>query len=196
MKLLSALFILAILSGCLRLNGTMSVKEHLVYKDHNRAEVVLAGEYKARATVKGQDKIAIYLESDYEKKQITLKFPQGTILPRNNGDFSVSNTQLNQPFSVAGKFLTETTYSDVVEAQESCQFYEGTVCDTFAYGPSYPNRCRPVYVRGERDVKFRKVTTVKNLNFTLTQEGQDKAAFTGKDVDEAKEYLFVGPCML
>ncbi|HAZ14813.1 MAG: hypothetical protein A2X86_22180 [Bdellovibrionales bacterium GWA2_49_15] len=196
MKLLSALIFLGLFTGCLRVNGTMNVKEHLIYKNNARTQVLLAGEYQARATVKGQDKIVIYLNNDFEKKQITLKFPEGTVLPRSNGDFSVSSAQLNQPFAVAGKLLNEVQNGDVIEAQETCRIYEGTECDTFAYGPSYPNRCHPVYVTGERDVKFRTVTTVKTLSFSVTQEGQNKANFSGKNVDAAKEYLFIGPCML
>ena len=156
----------------------------------------MAGTYKARAIIKGEDKITLHLDSDLEKERITLNFPEGTIFPRTNGDFSISSTQLNQPFSVAGKFLTETKYGDVVESQESCRVYEGSVCDTFAYGPSYPNRCHPVYAHGEREVKFHMVTTVKTLSFIAAQEGHDGATFNGKDVDESKEYLFVGPCML
>ncbi len=196
MKFLSILLVLGLFTGCLRVSGKMDVKEHIVYKDRGHTEVILAGEYQARATFKGQNKIVVDLSNDLQKQQLTLKFPVGTILPRDNGEFSVNNRQLNQPFSVTGSFKTETNYSDVVEVQESCQISQGTVCDDFEYGPSYPNRCHVEYTKGLRDVKFRTLSTVKTLTFNVTQDEQTKATFNGKNADEKKDYLFVGPCTL
>lgn len=200
--LLLALLILP-LSACYKLDGNLSVKEHLVYKKGKNVDLLMKGDYNAQAKI-SKEKIKLKLKGPFATKRITLKFPEGTILPQDSGTFSFKAAQIGQPFDLEGDLAQTVTRSETVTATEVCfepiydQYCRGPYnyvgLDNYYYGPN--SFCGGSNLRGKREVRFHTKTTTTNFDLDLVQEAASKATYKGAAVDTKKVYEFYGACRI
>ncbi len=196
--LLLALMVLP-LTACLKLDGNLNVKEHLVYKKGEKVELLMKGDYVATAKLT-KSKVALKLKGPFATKKLTLKFPEGTVLPQDQGTFSFTAEQVGQPFAVEGELSKDVARSETVTATEFCSLGNYDFCDG---GWGMDGRYRGPYsycgsrtVRGTRQVRYHNLTTTSDFTLELVQEADVKATFNGTAVDVKKVYEFYGVCSL
>ncbi len=175
--------------SCETITGELNVVSALNFQD---GTAVNPATYKAniKATKKT---LTLNLPNEVSVK---FKIPKNAGLPSRNGNISLNQSQIKQPYDLEGRVNTTVTDSDSRRDYERCTYNQPyTVCQTDSRGRT---TCYTQHrtVNGYRDVQFRERTESKYLSVSLLTPGTNvsNAQFEGNDVSRFRVYEYASQC--
>ena len=132
MKNILTLAVLSILaSSCVNLNGDLVVSEKMTLKKRGgflnlqRKDVsVETGTYTADLKANSANNFSLELNQGNNKISIPIKSSNSKLnIPQNNGEFSISHADIDQPYDLKGNLVTNVDSTPTQEAIENCTWY-------------------------------------------------------------------------
>jgi hypothetical protein len=175
--------------SCETITGDLTVLSTLTFED---GTTVNPGTIKANIKAKKRS-LTLNLPNE---ESVKFKIPKDAGLPSRNGDITLSQSEIKQPYDLEGRVNTTTTDSDSRRDYERCTYSQPyTVCQTDSRGR---RTCYTQYrnVNGYRNVQYRERTENKYLSVSLLTPGTNvsNAQFEGHDVSRFRVYEYTGQC--
>ena len=130
MKSVASLIVLSMMAvSCINLEGNLSVNQSMSVRTKggflnlkNKTIKLEAGNYRADLKVKSEKNFMLKVSSDrYDELNIPIKAKKDFSIP-DNGPITISGSDINQPFDLAGNVATNVSNSDIIKANESCTY--------------------------------------------------------------------------
>lgn len=196
MKKVLALALMTLLfASCENIDGKFEAYNTLELRDGNSRDTIRPGKYQAVIKLR-KSKVKLKLTDESGSDTYKFKLPGGVDLPTTNGSFSLTSSQVEQPYDVSGKILTDVTMGNLRYERESCQYQEPyTVCyPTGNGGRTCHTEYRTRY--GFRDVEYSIRTQDQRISFNLMRPGTSgiEGRFTGREITSERVYQYTGRC--
>lgn len=157
-----------LVTGCRTFEGQMKTKEQLVFNE-SKNNIVDVGQADAKLKIDSKTKVILEVskKGNNNNPKITFKIPKQDGLPSDNGEFSLTAEQVEQPYDVKGDIRTQVTRSREQRGVERCTYQERVrYCERM---PDGRTRCRDEVVsrNGERCIRYYDEHTLQELVFDL-----------------------------
>ncbi len=214
MKAVLSILLILTASSCLKLKGSFKAKEDLVFIHttifgNKKEKKVPAGTYQTSFKLQSENLIRLTFkkENNENSKLVKIQLPEGTHIPRNNGQIILPASETGQKYDLEGAIDTEQSTSGIYHGTESCTYtrYERhcrRVCRQTDDSSSNDRRCRrkceyiDVTYYGYQSVSYRYRYTDKRLTLEILQPstGQSLADYNGTYHRTQKIYEYRGLC--
>ena len=161
-----------------------------------KAKTLSPGEYRTDFSFRSKREVLLSIRtSKYNVEEVTVKIPEGKVIPQYAGEFQLSSSESGQPWNLRGIVDTEEEDSSLTYTTESCT-YTRRVWECHWNGSNQV--CNWVYRTyfGYREVEFyfHETTTNLSLNYYNSSNRALIAKFKGDRKTREKIYTYEGRC--
>lgn len=182
-----------LVTSCNYMEGSFTALDDIVFSKKS----IPMGTYKAKLKMSPKkNKIVLKVKLDGNVQKVKFKIPEGTSVPRGNGELRLTAAQVGQPYDILGKISTKVANSPNRSGYEQCSYnISRRFCHINRNGHRvcYGTNSR---IYGQRWVEFFVKTTDQTYELSLFEKEQlaALAMFNGGHRSVERIILNSSPC--
>lgn len=187
--------VLASITGCKEIYGTLFVNEKIKLKGNKERQTFSPGEYDVTIDV-GRKRIALKFERDNsDNSKYRFYYPDDFDMPEDGDIALISHRDSGQKYDLSITKSTEVRFSDLRRGWENCS-YTRSVRTCGYHNGRYRCWWQDQTVYGQRQVEYviKTEDVLYSANLSDPDSDDSVANFQGNDVDTSRQYEYFGPC--